>query len=80
MSERTDEREPVDYAADARRLLKMLDERKARRTTAIVPANSDCNPSRIRAVTPMNKGADSREEIDASCPERLGGAIARDGK
>jgi len=47
MSERTDEREPVDYAADARRLLKMLDDRKAR-AIAVVPANSDCSPSEFQ--------------------------------
>jgi hypothetical protein len=50
MSERTDEREPVDYAADARRLLKMLDDRTGRGAIAVVPANSDCSPSEIQTA------------------------------
>lgn len=47
MTRPTDEREPVDYAADARRLLKMLDDRKAR-AIAVVPANSGCSPSEFQ--------------------------------
>lgn len=47
MTKATDERKP-DYAADARRLLKMLDARTGRGSIAVVPANSDCSPSEFQ--------------------------------